>query len=287
MTSVSAHTTDGKDSVTSDEATVGGGMQARRWNPHEDRRARMTAFHAGELGNHQLTDRPAVRAWTFQRVTAKGRQWCPYGFKLVWTQGMFALTGDLGELQVVHYNALYDLEASLQWLANGEFDYIMSKTPEKKVFDVDLTLDFIWSSLMGESVEAARAYAQELRRYRELVKEAENDPTVDRFFCPQPKRPDEIDGPFNKFAGDSYWSFQIAAGETPPARRSWRAGLKRELRERLNEEGSQAAYDITCALFGDHYVGESYTVHHEMQVAAMQFASRHILDHEFSKEASA
>jgi hypothetical protein len=105
------------------------------------------SFVKKDLDRHQMTENMPSKAWRFQRVgddgrcsPATGSRWIPYGFVLSWHPGQFAAMGDIGEIQIVHTQAIgYDLRSSLEWLASGEVTYLLGKSSIERVYDADQT----------------------------------------------------------------------------------------------------------------------------------------------------
>lgn len=85
-----------------------------------------------------------------------------YCFTLTWTPGHMTIVGDLGELTVVHYNAMPTLEAACDWLQSSDYDYLLSKTKVSKAFDREQTVDDLWRLMIEELPEQDKYYAQAL-----------------------------------------------------------------------------------------------------------------------------
>lgn len=252
-------------------------------NRHQARNDRMAAFVHGDLDRHQMTGPSSCRAWTFQRVTKdKGRQWCPYGFKLVWTPGMFQLFGDIDELTLTHYDAIgRDLRSSLEWLYSSNFSYLAGKSNAKKEYDQEATVERVWERLFEEATYFLQVYRHELAEWRDKCAEirAANEILLDdgEEIPERPLRPsnDEIDEPFRRLA-----DVIGAAADNVQCRSAWRKGLRRLLMARPLTENEAA--EFSYELFDDfEMVKYEWPRNLEMQIAAMQFAANQILIVEF------
>ena len=63
-----------------------------------------------------------------------------YAFTLTWTPGHLTLAGDVGEMVITHYHAMPTLEEATHWALSSDFDYLLSKSDKKKVYNRDETL---------------------------------------------------------------------------------------------------------------------------------------------------
>lgn len=88
-----------------------------------------------------------------------------YAFTLTWTPGHMTIVGDLGELVVVHYHAMPTLEEACNWLQTPDFDYLLSKTKQKREFDRDQTVKDIWDMISEEATQHLKYYQEELARH--------------------------------------------------------------------------------------------------------------------------
>lgn len=86
-----------------------------------------------------------------------------YAFTLTWTPGHMTLVGDLGEMTVVHYQAMPTLEEACNWLQSPDFNYLLSKTNHQKKFDRDLTIADVWHMISEYAHEAETAYATAMK----------------------------------------------------------------------------------------------------------------------------
>lgn len=86
--------------------------------------------HARAIGwivRHEMRDRPSRSFWFSE--PGKGSI---YAFALTWSPGTLALSGDLGELVLTHYQAMPTLESAVAWAARADADYLLGKSNRKK-----------------------------------------------------------------------------------------------------------------------------------------------------------
>lgn len=84
-----------------------------------------------------------------------------YAFTLTWTPGHMTIVGDLGELTVVHYQAMPTLEKACQWLDTPDFNYLLSKTNVKQEFDRDSTIESLWQMLTQDVDDHLKYFNEE------------------------------------------------------------------------------------------------------------------------------
>lgn len=195
---------------------------------------------------------------------------------------MFQLMGDIGELTITHYHAIgSDLRAGLEWLHDGEFDYLAGKSNVRQRYDMDATTVSIWDCLVEASREHLQAYREDMREWRDLCAEMRVENAVlhaDNKLPDCPERPEEIDQPFRRLAH----AMEVHYSETDPKRGgAWRKRLLRMLPLFLDTE--QDAADLSCELFGDPIVTYEWPQSVEMQIAAMRWAADVILKAEFEE----
>ena len=89
-----------------------------------------------------------------------------YAYALTWTPGSISLTGDCGEVTVVHYQALADLKAGLRWAAGSDYDYLLGKTNLRQSYDADATFEWLRDHLNEEAVRARKGDRKELQQWR-------------------------------------------------------------------------------------------------------------------------
>jgi hypothetical protein len=75
-----------------------------------------------------------------------------YSFGLTWRPGHIVLTGDLGELTLVHYHALPTFK-DICWALSADHDYLMGKTNVRKEYDPEGTLEYIRQELDRPVIE--------------------------------------------------------------------------------------------------------------------------------------
>lgn len=88
-----------------------------------------------------------------------------YCFTLTWTPGHMTIVGDLGQLTVVHHQAMPTLGAACNWLQSPDYDYLLSKTGIRRVFDRDLTVDDLWHRLTEYVPEHLVEMEKEIKAY--------------------------------------------------------------------------------------------------------------------------
>lgn len=101
-----------------------------------------------------------------------------YAYSLSWTPGSLALAGDLGELTLVHYSALWDLEGGLSWATARDSSYLLSKSGAKKVLNRDATAEFLIEHANESVIEYAYEHCADdmprrLQRWRMAEPECE------------------------------------------------------------------------------------------------------------------
>jgi hypothetical protein len=136
-------------------------------SPYADDRARAQAA----FKQHRVTERKS-RAFDFRRDDTSN-----YAFSLTWTPGSLSLAGDVGELTLVHYNALWDLEGGLEWATHGDFDYLLGKSDRRPSYDADATAADIIEFANDRAGHSLRALRDEIRRWR--AEKPEADATIE------------------------------------------------------------------------------------------------------------
>ncbi|RUM06779.1 hypothetical protein [Rhizobium chutanense] len=151
---------------------------------YKDRREKAMADAARCLANHIMVEEP-VKSFRFhmhyvdKKVTRREQGAYPflrvlppveaakftynsfYAFTLTWTPGHMTIVGDLGELTVVHYQAMPTLEEACNWLLSPDYHYLLSKTKEQRAFQRDETIEDIWRCLTQEVADSQKALAEE------------------------------------------------------------------------------------------------------------------------------
>ena len=64
-----------------------------------------------------------------------------YWYNVTWTPGFVTISGDIGEMTVVHYHALNSMENAIGWVNGACFEYLMEKTGVEKKFDPEETVE--------------------------------------------------------------------------------------------------------------------------------------------------
>lgn len=279
--------------------------------PYEARKSSI-AECAIRLQSHMVRERIS-RSWTLHAVRPDGSYDSNLAYSVTWTPGTIVLAGDIGELTITHYNAAATLEGAVTWLHGAGFDYLMSKSDAKEVFDKEATLAFIVEMANDEAIHSMRAEWGEMRRHR--AGEVEEKKTADEAgesFTPEPyettlKITSRYDGAiYGKRSGEiklhsKLWTvpdgwerwFRIWAEIdgyddadmifTAKGRRE----LKDALESRLSDCGGERATELCRELgFDDYYGSETYPHRCEIQYAALQRWAAHVVNNELQKVAA-
>ncbi|WP_141105041.1 hypothetical protein [Rhizobium sp. R339] len=271
-------------------------------------------------------------AYPFLRVLppAEGAQFkynSTYAYTLTWTPGHMTIVGDIGELTVVHYNAMPTLEAACNWLQSSDYDYLLSKTNVQREFQRGATIDDIWQTIAQEALPSIRAIDEECAAYeKEKPKWRKRDGmTKDEFEQElrywkedQPRiqyRFEEVERPtylenrnlWRQCERDGwrvpegfYWAFRAwtelkdghyGLDSDPNLLMSAEgmAGLEDALRSRLDglAEDEILGWVYRDLGFEDYSSIREYSHHAFFQIAAIQHGARMILDRLFSDERAA
>lgn len=122
-----------------------------------------------DLAGHRLSHFPS-RSW-LMRDPAKGGT---YAFSVTWKPGALFLAGDIGEMTIQH-NELRDLWRGILWMYGSDFDYIMGKSNQKEVYDVDATFDAFMQACNEDAVHAMKERRDRHREYRRDLAEARKE----------------------------------------------------------------------------------------------------------------
>lgn len=90
------------------------------------------------FSNHEIAKEPESKSWLIRKPVEQ-----QYWFKVTWTPGAIHIMGDVGELTVVHYQAMKTWREAVEWMDGTCFEYVMGKTNVKKEFDIEETTKFI------------------------------------------------------------------------------------------------------------------------------------------------
>lgn len=116
-----------------------------------------------EYVTHQMSPGRCVSK-RFRRADGRSH----YHFNITWVPGTVSLSGDVGELSLVHYAALKDFRTGMEWVAGGAYDYLMGKAPGRhREYDREGTVDFLVELANSEIADAIKDRRDELRRYRQ------------------------------------------------------------------------------------------------------------------------
>jgi hypothetical protein len=131
-------------------------------------RKQMADIIDGSFDNHVMEEVHDVRSFRFTNVRLKrsmdivspGRtieklqmeRTSAYSFGLTWRPGHIVLTGDLGELTLVHYHALPTFK-DIVWALSPDHGYLMSKTNVRQEYDQKAQLRELRQWANEEAVE--------------------------------------------------------------------------------------------------------------------------------------
>lgn len=127
----------------------------------EEKRIRTMAQR--EFAGHAMSAGPVVTR-RFRRTDGRSDNW----FDVTWTPGSVVLSGDVGELSIVHHSALARYRDGMAWLARtgADHDYIMGKaSPREREFDREGTVRLIMEMANEDLGGVLRARRDDLHRY--------------------------------------------------------------------------------------------------------------------------
>ena len=267
---------------------------------YQDDIARAERCFAG----HQTSDRRA-RCFDFRDPKKK---WL-YAFSLSWTPGTLTLAGDLGELVVTHYSALWELEAGLSWAASADYDYLLGKTSRRPSFDRDETAQEIIRMANEGAREAVAGTRGELNTWRKerparcdfpvgAEGDQEHAETVGNWTGDRPDvlayrefRKTRVFGRFEwermseRPVAPDGWELwfrlheEFGYGEPKDIFRSaYRSQLKDDLEGRLSNAGADHAAEL-CGKLGldDYYGAYRWTYHDLAQITAVSWGAKRAL----------
>lgn len=123
-----------------------------------------------EIGGHLMSPGPSVSR-RFRRADGS----FAYAFTVTWVPGTVSLSGDLGELSIVHYHALRTFRDGMEWMAGADYDYLMGKaSPRDEVFDQEGSVRFVVemaNSYLRDALLERRSEIQEYVRARNEARE--------------------------------------------------------------------------------------------------------------------
>ena len=216
-----------------------------------------------------------------------------YAYSLTWTPGSLFLAGDCGELQVVHYQALAQLEEGLRWAAGSDYDYLLSKTKLRRTYDPEATAREIIrmaNEAAGESLKNLRAELREWRSSKEEYGDALDDwradrPTVGEFREEERWSLRERRYFIHRSPPDGWelWGrLQDELVVTPAVKAILRASHRAALRDALDEfctshDRGEVIDLIQRLRISDYYGEERWTFHNLLQVVCVQEGARRAL----------
>jgi hypothetical protein len=126
------------------------------------RYAKIKGWAEKEYATHLMTEGKCVSR-RFRRADGKSF----HHFNLTWVPGTVSLSGDQGELSLVHYAALRDFRMGMEWLAGGSYSYLMEKAAGRnREYDREGTVDELVEMANSQIVDAIKDYRDEVRAYR-------------------------------------------------------------------------------------------------------------------------
>jgi hypothetical protein len=287
-----------------------------------------------ELRNHVAVEVPS-RAFHFHQPVPV-RRYVPlkqkeitrfspsstFAFTLTWAPGVLTLSGDIGELSIVHYSNLDTFEDAIFWALKADYSYLMEKSGVQKVYDPQATYESILkdanrdviAAVMGEQVFSSKlqryvmrgGFRDDMRSYREGVNEAVVDfekgtaawQDGDRS-TEQPVLKDFM--PFDPRENDEYRDFQSSNGKMW---RDWKllwehlghgepenilkAQYRREIRSHLRDlcDNQHELVEMMHEMgYEDYYGTEIYPDRSRWQIAAIKHGCQLLVDH-LNKEAA-
>lgn len=101
---------------------------------NRDNRAYAAQRCAEAFGEHVMKERVS-RSYDFRRSDGCST----YAFAITWAPGTLALSGDVGEMALTHYQAMPTFEAMLDWVDRADEDYLLGKSNKRQEFDGERT----------------------------------------------------------------------------------------------------------------------------------------------------
>lgn len=91
-----------------------------------------------------------------------------YHFNLTWVPGTLSLSGDVGEISLVHYAALKEFRSGCYWLSGASYEYLVGKAAgDHREYDREGTVDFLVEMANSQIIDALKQHRRELSDYRE------------------------------------------------------------------------------------------------------------------------
>lgn len=123
-----------------------------------------------EIAGHVMSRGPSVSR-RFRRADGS----FAHAFTITWVPGTVSLSGDLGELSIVHYHALRTFREGMEWIASADYDYLMGKaSPRDEVFDPEGSVRFVVemaNSYLRDTLLEKRSEVQAYVRARNAARE--------------------------------------------------------------------------------------------------------------------
>jgi len=121
------------------------------------------------FANHRLRNQPAL-SWHLNAVYADGSNCYNDYYCITWSPGLLVLSGDIDMFCVTHYSAMSSIEKSIQWLSGISFDYLMSKSTAKQVYDAEATLKEIIRTANEDAIDSRKRERIDQQSYRRRAK---------------------------------------------------------------------------------------------------------------------
>lgn len=205
-------------------------------------------------------------------------------FTVTWVPGAVVLTGDWGELSIVHPPTLRDLRTGMEWLASGSYEYLMSKAqPRAREFDREATYGMIVRAANAEAGDEYRYVRGERRRYRaevaRAIEEGWRHPTSGDYRLALPSaRPGAVREVPTGFRLWHLIAEEIYGGHPHLVySASGRRRLRDALKARLGDGGRESAADFCRYIGFDEYGSERFPLQSVMQIEALRHAARSVL----------
>jgi hypothetical protein len=124
-----------------------------------------------EIAGHLMFPGPSISR-RFRRADGS----FAHAFTITWVPGTVSLSGDLGELSIVHYHALRTFRGGMEWMAGADYDYLMGKaSPRDEVFDQEGSVRFVVEMANSSLRDALLERRLEIQAYVRARNEARDE----------------------------------------------------------------------------------------------------------------
>jgi len=117
------------------------------------------------LADHRLSDRPSM-SWHMAKPGTTH-----YAYSITWTPGTLVIAGDIGDFTLNHWQAMKTLPATLDWLDDIHFTYMMEKSTSKQEYEPEKTAQFIVQCANEYAIQSVQALRDDWREYRAIRRE--------------------------------------------------------------------------------------------------------------------